>query len=65
MMLDSVQIILVWWCQKVIFLEVVLVLVLTTSDLMQFLRPPSELLQCGVQQIFNVELIMICNVGRG
>ena len=42
-----------------IFSEVMVVMGLTPSELMQYLRPTSELVQGGVQQLLIVELILM------
>ena len=40
-------------------LEFMVVLVFPTSELMQFMIPPLELVQGGVQELVIVELIMM------
>ena len=47
----------VWWWQKVQFLEMMVVIKLTPLELTQYLRTPSELVRCGVQQLLIVELV--------
>ena len=54
MMFASVYMRLVWWFHKVLFLEVMVVLVLTPLELMQCLIPTSDLEQVGVQQLLIV-----------
>ena len=59
MMFESVQMRLVLWCHKVRVLEVMVVMGLTPLELMQYLIPPSDLVQGGVQQLCIVELILM------
>ena len=53
------------WQQKVVFLEVMVVMVLTPSLLTHCPRPPSEPVQGGVQQLFIVELIPMETYAEG
>ena len=59
MMFSSVKMRIVFWYHKVRILRVVVVLGMTPLELMQFMIPPSEMVQGRVQQMLILELIMM------
>ena len=54
----TVRVTPVWWWQNVQFLEVMVVMKLTPSELAQYMIPPLELVQGRLQQLFIVDPIM-------
>ena len=59
MMFLSLQIRLVWWCQKLRFFLLMVVLGLIPLELVQCLIPPYDREQVEVQKLLIVQLIMM------